>query len=226
MAVNTRVKKKKKGNTPVKNDRIRLFPPNRLAEIAFYSVVMFVLGVFTGRGTAPVNFEFNKENDIKHEITRKEITDPVKVRVDFHRELLSGVDTQLGSGLITNEKELPEKVPLYKDEKKHAELSSKIIKKEDNDEAEEKKEKQADEKALFSYTVQVAALKDREDAKILAEKIQKKGFPAYSVSGEADDGTKWYRVRVGKVKDRSIAEAIRKKLLEKLNINGLVLNVN
>jgi|GEM_PF-5562827 cell division septation protein DedD len=226
MAANTRVKKKKKGNTPVKNDRIRLFPPNRLAEIAFYSVVMFLLGVFTGRGTAPVHFEFNNENDIKQEMSRKEVKDPVKVRVDFHRELLTGVETELESELIKNEKELPEKVPLYKGEKKHAELSSEIIKKEDKEEVKEKKKNQADEKVLFSYTVQVAALKDGEDAKLLAEKIQKKGFPAYSVSGETDDGTRWHRVRVGKVNDREIAEAIRSQLLEKLNINGLVLNVN
>jgi cell division septation protein DedD len=68
-------------------------------------------------------------------------------------------------------------------------------------------------------------MKNKDDAEFLAQKISKKGFPAYSVSGVSEDSVLWHRVRVGKYDDRKSAENMRHKLLEDLKINGIVLTI-
>lgn len=112
---------KKKGNTPKKN-KIKLFPPSRLAEIMFYSFVMFVLGVLAGRGTAPIGFEIdNSHEDRKHFEVPAQF-EPVQVKIDFYNELSSDKDFEINKSIIKTEEKLPVKIPLYKGEKKQSEL--------------------------------------------------------------------------------------------------------
>jgi DedD protein len=60
-----------------------------------------------------------------------------------------------------------------------------------------------------SYTLQVAALTKEADALELATRLQKKKFPAFVVSPQAD---KYYRVQVGPYTDSKAADVARKGL--------------
>jgi DedD protein len=60
-----------------------------------------------------------------------------------------------------------------------------------------------------AYTVQVAALKKESDALALANSLQRKKFPAFVVSPQAD---KYYHVQVGPYADPKSAEAAKKGL--------------
>ncbi len=60
-----------------------------------------------------------------------------------------------------------------------------------------------------AYTLQVAALTRETDALELANRLQKRKFPAFVVSPRAD---KYYRVQVGPYADQKTAEAARKGL--------------
>jgi len=60
-----------------------------------------------------------------------------------------------------------------------------------------------------AYTLQVAALTKEADALELASRLQKKKFPAFVVSPQAD---KYYHVQVGPYADPKAAEAARKGL--------------
>jgi cell division septation protein DedD len=60
-----------------------------------------------------------------------------------------------------------------------------------------------------AYTLQVAALRKEADALELATRLQKKKFPAFVLSPQAD---KYYRVQVGPYADQKTADAARKSL--------------
>ncbi|HMI52330.1 MAG TPA: SPOR domain-containing protein [Candidatus Saccharimonadales bacterium] len=60
-----------------------------------------------------------------------------------------------------------------------------------------------------SYMLQVAALTKQSDALDVATRLQKKKFPAFVISAQAD---KYYRVQVGPYSDQQSAEAARKGL--------------
>src|SRR5713226_1100238 len=60
-----------------------------------------------------------------------------------------------------------------------------------------------------AYTLQVAALRKEADALELATRLQKKKFPAFVLSPQAD---KYYRVQVGPYADPKAAELARKGL--------------
>jgi DedD protein len=60
-----------------------------------------------------------------------------------------------------------------------------------------------------AYTVQVAALRRESDALTLANNLQRKRFPAFVVSPQAD---KYYHVRVGPYADQKSADAAKKGL--------------
>lgn len=60
-----------------------------------------------------------------------------------------------------------------------------------------------------TYTLQVAALKRESDAQALAAHLQRKKFPAFVASPQAD---KYYRVQVGPYADQKSADAAKKGL--------------
>lgn len=60
-----------------------------------------------------------------------------------------------------------------------------------------------------SYTLQVAALTREADALDLASRLQKKKFPVFVLSPQAD---KYYRVQVGPYSDQKSADAAKKGL--------------
>jgi cell division septation protein DedD len=67
------------------------------------------------------------------------------------------------------------------------------------------------EPAGAGFAIQVAALREREEADVIVKRLASKGYPAYVVSPARGTAT-IFRVRVGKYKDRAEADTIAAKL--------------
>ncbi|MFO7495000.1 MAG: SPOR domain-containing protein [Desulfobacterales bacterium] len=77
--------------------------------------------------------------------------------------------------------------------------------------------------AAGELTIQVASLRNPADAARLVQTLQAKGFAAYRVTGQIPATGTWYRVRVGAFKDRTSAQAVLERL-KKEKFGGLVIN--
>ncbi|HUK55688.1 MAG TPA: SPOR domain-containing protein [Nitrospiria bacterium] len=62
------------------------------------------------------------------------------------------------------------------------------------------------------YTVQVAAIRDRATAQALADRLRRKGYPAFVLSYVIPKRGTWYRVRVGHFKQREAAREMTRRL--------------
>ena len=62
------------------------------------------------------------------------------------------------------------------------------------------------------FTVQVAALRGRDDAQAISDQLSSKGYPAYVLEPAPDAPAAVYRVRVGHYADRAEAEEVRRRL--------------
>jgi cell division septation protein DedD len=67
------------------------------------------------------------------------------------------------------------------------------------------------EPAGSGFSIQVAALKEREEADTMVKRLATKGYPAY-VAAPVREKVPIFRVRVGKYKDRSEADTVAAKL--------------
>jgi len=183
---------------------------------------MFVLGVFVGRGTAPVHFDMNtlendlavlKETDVKKE--KKEIESASgaleqKDVLDFH-EALKGTRHKI-------EKIKPIKEPSTKSEptKPEPTILKKKSKKADTESSNKTiapKTITADQnKNVNNITVQVAATENLSTADQFVEKLIKKGYPAYRTVKNVSGKKIWYRVRVGHYTKKSDAKIVLNRL--------------
>jgi cell division protein FtsN len=68
-----------------------------------------------------------------------------------------------------------------------------------------------------SYTVQVSALKNMDEASSLKSRLEGKGYKSYITTYETTNA-KWFRVRVGQFNTKEEAEAVAKKLKAKENL--------
>lgn len=66
------------------------------------------------------------------------------------------------------------------------------------------------------YSIQVAALKQANNAVFVGEKFTAKGYPVYQQKADVD-GETWYRIRLGPYGDKEKAE----KILEQIKSSGL-----
>ena len=67
------------------------------------------------------------------------------------------------------------------------------------------------EPAGAGFAIQVAALREREEADVIVKRLAGKGYPAYVVA-PAKGAPSVFRVRVGKYKDRGEADTVAAKL--------------
>lgn len=77
--------------------------------------------------------------------------------------------------------------------------------------------------ASRGYAVQVAALGDAGKAHAMAVRLSEMGFPA-SVSPVRSGNKTLYRVRVGQVSSKAVAESLRQRLLESRGLRGQVVS--
>ena len=183
--------------------------------ILFVSAWMFVLGIFVGRGTAPVKFDIEnlqkelialKEAVIKEGQERFKIgRDPAsaKMELGFYealKEITPSVQHKVKQP-VGKKTALPQKKA-----KVGASLSRPLN--------EFGRHKVAPTKAVAGagFTIQVASLKDMKVAAEMAEMLKKKGYQAYTVSAKIPGKGTWHRIRIGNFKNRSDAGDILSRL--------------
>jgi cell division protein FtsN len=86
---------------------------------------------------------------------------------------------------------------------------------------EKPKSTEKDDPNIKKFSLQVAALRSADDADTMVKKLSDLGFAAYTV--KSGDNEPWYKVRVGKYKDRTEAEKTITKLKSK-NFDAFVVN--
>jgi len=86
---------------------------------------------------------------------------------------------------------------------------------------EKPKATEKDDPNIKKFSLQVAALRSADDAATMVKKLSDLGFAAYTV--KSGDNEPWYKVRVGKYKDRTEAEKTITKLKNK-NFDAFVVN--
>lgn len=184
---------------------------------------MFIVGLFVGRGTAPVRFDIEKMQKELSELRKtaaarkradKASVDRVKKKTDLEfYEALKKKDAPVKktTAAIPPKKE-PAKKPAVK---KTSPPTVKTIKPaEKKSSANVEKPEPAKGNLL---TIQVAALKDPTVADQLVERLKKKGYSAYRTVVKIPGKGTWYRIRIGSYRTRADAS----ETLEKLKQEGL-----
>jgi cell division septation protein DedD len=79
------------------------------------------------------------------------------------------------------------------------------------------------EAAAVSYAVQVAAYRERAQAQELLQKLSSRGYKDVRVlESEGDDKGKFFRVRAGKLKERTLAEELGRKIVSEEKLKGMI----
>jgi len=169
-----------------------------LSIISFVSIWMFVLGIFVGRGTAPVKFDIEK--------LQKELVALKEAVLKKEKKRLK-IDPDTGTGKID--------LSFYealKDTKKNIRSSDTL-----SPNKKVRPEKKVDVRPLpqqiktastghagtgDGFAIQVASLKDLKAADEIVKQLKAKGYPAYTTTAKIPEKGIWYRVRIGKFKDR------------------------
>jgi len=200
--------KKKKSSVTLSRKGLSLW----IGVTFFACAWMFVLGIFVGRGTAPVQFNIEKlqnelaalkEAVIKKELDRHKIdSDPEinKAKMGFY-ETLKKTD-QIDK--VTKEppeqkKTSPAQQPVTIAKKTVPSEKVVSVKKEKTTRLEKAP------KNNQPFTIQIAALKDPNAAEKLVGRLTKKGYPAYKSIGKIPGKGIWYRVRIGHFNNRAEA---------------------
>jgi DedD protein len=198
---------------------------------------MFFIGVLVGRGTAPLKFDIpqireklkasleSSEKDGTISASKQAGVVKDSTELDFYEDLKKN-KIDVDSLKVEDSKAVPQKMDTA------SKLPGPVTEKRNQSEAqppavqagtpparqpEGKPEPQkASEDESKSLTVQVASVRDGQDADRLVEKLQKAGYPAYRAIGKVPGKGIWYRVRVGQYATRADAQ----KILEQLKKDG------
>jgi cell division protein FtsN len=189
---------------------------------------MFVLGIFVGRGTAPVKFDIEKlqkelaalkEAVIQKELRRYNIdsdADQNKTKMDFYETLKGNKGDDKLKAKISEKKRTPIPEKIVSKPKQTAPSKKTAAVKKD---AAADSNKKPDHQQIF--TIQVASLKDASIADKMVATLQKKGYPAYRSIGKIPGRGIWYRVRVGSFKNKAEAAGTFNQL-KKDKLDGIV----
>jgi len=197
------------------------------------SAWMFFLGVLVGRGMFPLSFDINalekkiaelKETSLKAEEMMVQKASPVspdvKSELEFYEALKmnkqseamnlaapkSGSPGQAESTIKPENRVKPE-TPLKTKAVPKPEKMSESTKSETKVAPPVFETRTSGEKPDKHYSIQVASLKDPQEADKLVEMFRKRGYPAYRASAEVRNTGVWHRVRIGPFPKQS--EALR-----------------
>jgi len=215
--------------------------------ILFFVIAwMFILGVFVGRGSAPVKFDtrdFQKRlANIagEYEILHK---DAEETDIQFYEDLKTpmqkaGVDQEKQSSVtrrIDNPargdnpelKPDPRKVIPLKLSQKSLTKKQYALKPVKSDSGAKKVSKINKKTEILpvsktkNYTIQIAAFRDSQAAIDKISSLKAKGHNAYRMKGQVQNET-WYRVRIGHFPTTEVARKYLRKLKND-NINGIII---
>ena len=203
--------------------------------IFFVCAWMFIVGVLVGRDTAPIKFDIagiqkkleaakeDLENKERSRIQGKSGITKDKTKLDFYEALRDNrEDTQLdkkklSSSISKKAEPLPAKKPPRSIDDK---ADRKIIGKKPPPAKKPSKPPQKPSSvskskirpSVKTYTIQAASVKNARDADRLVAELKKTGFHAYRAIGKVPGKGIWYRVRVGKYRNKADASNTMQKL--------------
>ncbi len=214
---------KKKKSAPVQTSKGRAL---WIGLFFFACGWMFVLGIFVGRGTAPVQFDIKKLQEelaslkaavIKKERLRFKI-DPGaagnKTDMDFYEGLKKSESSaehkkkQLQVASKQNKKPLPSATDLERKKRDTREKADAVDSSPKGLPAGSGSGAETENK----ITIQVASSKDPEAADRMVAKLKDKWYPAYRTVAEIPGKGVWYRVRIGSFKRKSEAQSTLERL--------------
>lgn len=179
----------------------------RFVGLVLLSVFMFTVGVFVGRGTAPVQFDVPgiqerlkrlREMAYKEETARYHIEgeDAAQRRPLKYREVLPQPEAPAESAPAPKrtapvKRPSPAEAPTAPSPRQSADGGT---------------------AGDGVYVLQVASMKDGAAAAEMVGRLKEKGFPAYREAIEITDKGRWYRVRIGAYPDRPSVEKARAAL--------------
>lgn len=202
----------------------------------FACVWMFVLGIFVGRGTAPVQFDIDKlqkelaalkEAVVKKERLRFKIdSEPVRRKTDmgFYENLTKtqsnarGNDSQIAAASQQNRKSLLKEADTGSKQKTSSakEGKTEVIK------SRRPATSVPEIDSKQQLTIQVASLRDPMIADRMVARLKDKWYPAYRTVAEVPGKGTWYRVRIGSFKRKADAKETLERL-KKDNISAVLL---
>lgn len=167
--------------------------------IVFVSAWMFVLGIFVGRGTAPVKFDIEK--------LQKELV-ALKEAVIKEEKKRFKIDSDTGTGRVDLDfyEALKDTKP-----KKESRPEKKVVDVRPSPQP-VKTASTGQAGTAGGFTIQVASLKDSKVAGEMAKRLKAKGYPAYTTIVKIPEKGIWFRVRIGKFKDRAEARDMLSRL--------------
>ncbi len=199
------------------------------------SAWMFVIGVLVGRDTAPIKFDIagiqekleasreDLENRERSRIQGKLGIAKDKTKLGFYEALRDNQeDTQLEKKNLSSsisKKALPlpaKKPPRSIDDKANKIITKKKTPPQKKPTTPPQKPSSASKRkirpAVKTYTIQAASVKNARDADRLVAELKKTGFKAYRAIGKVPGKGIWYRVRVGKYRNKTDALNTMQKL--------------
>lgn len=179
-----------------------------IGMIFFASAWMFVLGIFVGRGTAPVKFDIEK---LQKELLalKKTVIDADKKQLKVYMETAKKkMDLGFYEALKMSEGgDKPGKTPLKQTSvraTKRRERSEISKGKTDSAPREAGSETEAGPRAT-NLTIQVGSFKEMATADRVVAELRGTGYQAYRTIGKVAGKGVWYRVRVGYYADKADA---------------------
>ena len=202
--------------------------------VFFVAAWMFALGIFVGRKTVPVAFDIDKlqkeltslkQADVEKQRKNAKIDSDVangKINFDYYDKLKDSKNINKRKPVTVKPKikPLPEKTLKRTKRKVVKAKTAKTSKTPPKEKAKSLEKKEKGEKNL---TIQVASLKDSNDADRMVEKLRKRGYAAYKVIGVIPDKGIWFRIRVGYYENSAEATDTLKRL-KKDGLNAFLVN--
>jgi len=226
-------KGKAKGKTASKKKKSALQLTRRgialwMGVAVVVSAWTFVLGIMVGRETAPVKFEIKRlekklaalrATDLKKELKRFKIdftASDEKSDFGFYEALKSEKNEIKLPPIPVVKKKTPPPAP------KKDTAAKKQVKKEPEKPAKVVAVKKRTEYSTKKLTVQVASLRDVNDAGRLIITLKKLGYPAYMKPAKIPGKGTWYRVRIGSFKTKTEASRTLARL-KKAQYKGIII---
>jgi len=212
----------------------------RILGLFVLSAWMFGLGVWVGRGTAPLRFDITKLETELAEMTARLLQEEQQrttiaqeaagdwANLDFYEAHKKSGDDPLPDpegprdtgGAAADRSETAKPKKSLKAGTRTAAAPPQAVKEPPPVKPPPAAPPPA---AAGELTIQVASLKDPADAARLVQTLQARGFAAYRVTGQITGKGTWYRVRVGAFKDRGTAQAVLERLKNQ-KFDGLVIS--
>lgn len=190
----------------------------------FVSVWIFLLGIIVGRGMAPVQFDINEFKNTIEDLRREIIDNQLQAAkqetitlkkesdLEFHKnvkQLQPDTDVSFEPREPAQDVASPEKSEPPKHKARTITKKKGVLVK-----AEKPTVPKPDPVPVKAgptdkkLTIQIASLRDSQEADQMVAALQKKGIPAYKTVGVLSANNVWYRVRAGNFHTREESEAM------------------